>query len=207
MYDKIVLSILSETTNNRREWRRADMKYKDIFSPEFLRSLNERVSTDPQNKKINPEDEPEGSFIDIKSILAILGVPVEYKDLSNISGQLIESKIFINKNESQERQRFTMAHELGHIFQGKYNAYRKEEEYSNDQEKDEIFANRFAAQFLMPRKLVIEYTERYIENEGFDPDQLNQETVDDIVAHLASELKVSTQAMGFRVKNLNLFTE
>ncbi len=66
-------------------------------------------------------------------------------------------KIFVNINESEEKQRFTAAHELGHYFLHRdllHSGGRIEDRYIlkaegiSDEKEDE--ANRFASAFLVP---------------------------------------------------------
>ncbi|MDO5651606.1 MAG: ImmA/IrrE family metallo-endopeptidase [Moraxella sp.] len=100
--------------------------------------------------------------------------------------------IEINKNHHENRKRFTAAHELGHYA---LNHGDKEDVlYRNssiDSSPDEVEANAFAAEILMPasaiRHLVFEKGVTKIED-------------------LAYQLWVSEQAMLYRLKNLGLIS-
>lgn len=60
--------------------------------------------------------------------------------------------IFVNKNDGEQRKRFTIAHELGHFFLHEDNKLKVS--YRGGQSHEETEANRFAAELLMPEDLV-----------------------------------------------------
>lgn len=186
------------------------MKYKEIFSPNFIDQLNDNLAGESEDAKIDADEEMPDTFVDIESILKRLEFNIEFKDLKDASGFLTENRhIIINKNDNSNRQRFTMAHELGHAFQGQVNVYRKTEDivYTLNNKRDEVFANKFAAQFLMPKVLVTLYVNEYIENKSLDKDKLTLMNVSKIKEYLSDKLKVSIQSVNFRIENLNLFVE
>lgn len=133
----------------------------------------------------------------------------------DICGMLItengNSTIGVNKDNGFKRQRFTIAHELGHyVLEHQRNGMFVDtpERYftmfnfrnaasSTGELVQEREANAFAAALLMPEELIL----RVIDDLR---DQINiREESDDIVERLADMFKVSTQAMGFRLSNLN----
>ncbi len=64
-----------------------------------------------------------------------------------------EKKIFINQNESPQRQRFTLAHEIGHAMLHKGESiidYRATMDSPDPDNQKETQANQFAAHLLMP---------------------------------------------------------
>lgn len=85
-----------------------------------------------------------------------LGLTVKYSyDLGLKSGYLdVEAKeICVNATERQERQRFTIAHELGHYCLGHGSSFRDTSNPQWVQQYDpqkEMFADQFAADLLMP---------------------------------------------------------
>lgn len=87
------------------------------------------------------------------------------------------------------RQRFTLAHELGHYVLNHGGGFRDNAASFNvyNYDQREVDANKFAAEILMP-KLAIDYV---IEKLGRND-----------VADLAQLFNVSQQAMRFRLKNL-----
>lgn len=100
--------------------------------------------------------------------------------------------IEVNKNHHPNRQRFTLAHELGHYALQHGNKtdtlYRDSDMDSNP---DEVEANAFAAEILMPASAI----RHLVFNKGVT-------TIQD----LAQQLWVSEQAMLYRLKNLGLIS-
>lgn len=118
------------------------------------------------------------------------------------------SNIGYNPNESKVRQRFTIAHELGHFIlhneSGVEKVFVDNENYyqfimfrsSNLTAKDlkkEKEANAFAAALLMPQSFVIKEIQGY---NGFDFSDSS------MINELAKKFEVSTQAMSYRIINL-----
>lgn len=111
-----------------------------------------------------------------------------------------------NKSHHSNRQRFTIAHELGHFLlhegetlhldqeRGAYSIKYRNAQSSMGQDDSEKEANFFAAELLMP--------ERIIRNElkGVGHDLLDEDGLRD----LASKLSVSVQALTIRLTNLGL---
>lgn len=81
---------------------------------------------------------------------------LEYASLENLSGVLIRDYgdlIIINHNEIRPRQRFSISHELGHIFcnhEGQSFLCQSDFSTANIIERE---ANQFAAELLMPAKV------------------------------------------------------
>lgn len=86
----------------------------------------------------------------------------------NVSGALVKKPgrdpvILLNQDDSENRQRFSCAHELGH-FVRRSNQMGESEEFeyvdlrgdlaSTGLDEDEVYANTFAASLLMPREEV-----------------------------------------------------
>ena len=129
-----------------------------------------------------------------------LGIDVKEAYLSpNVSGALIKQlgedpAILLNSNDHPNRQRFTCAHELGHFVSRETDP--NEYEYvdlrdtiwsSAGTHPDEVFANQFAANLLMPEKEV-----RRLKSAGYTPTQM------------ALYFDVSQDSLHFRLKNLSL---
>ena len=110
--------------------------------------------------------------------------------------------IGVNTSQAAVRQRFTIAHELGHLLlhdQGRVHVDRgfvirlRSEVSSQGTEWEEIEANRFAAELLMPEQFLRE------DLEGIDSiDMLD----DDRIGALAKHYDVSKQALLIRLTAL-----
>ena len=127
---------------------------------------------------------------------------------SELSGLLLKQEdaviIGVNSQQARTRQRFTIAHELGHLVlehQGEMfvdaTVLRRDENSSRAIDPLEIEANGFAAALLMPARWV----EREL-NEGKNASP--SESAADATARLAKDFGVSVQAMSFRLANLGL---
>ena len=127
----------------------------------------------------------------------------------NESGFLLREQdahpvIGINRKNSPKRQRFTIAHELGHwqLHQGKplivdhsVMINKRDDVSSQATEPEEIQANQFAAALLMPEQLV---RDRAAVG-GF-------RSRDDLISRLAAEFDVSTDSMTWRLVNLGILS-
>ena len=162
-----------------------------------------------RTQKLLRETEVEALPIDVELVAHRLGLHVEGSDFTeDISGFLTlrgsKGVIMYNDSHPRVRQRFTIAHELGHFvlhknqsdlfIDKKYPVWLRDANASTGENKMEVEANRFAAALLMPRDLV-EY--RYSELE-FEFDLDDEETLTD----LAKTFGVSQQAMSFRMSYL-----
>ena len=147
--------------------------------------------------------------VDVRSIALRHDIKVNEEDFPDtLSGALLRSDagvvIAINKRHGRNRQRFTVAHELGHFFlhrdaAGYYDQghligvhFRATPDGSNWDAK-EIEANQFAANLLMPASMV--------ENASAE---LGQPLYDHDVSELANRFEVSEQAMTIRLQALGL---
>lgn len=129
----------------------------------------------------------------------------------SISGMLINTGsgsaiIGINRNHHPNRQRFTLAHEIGHFllhkfdgihFDGKNTGLQinfRDSVSSTGEDVLEKEANLFAAELLMPRKFLEE------DMANISLDLLDKD--DKTIKNLATKYKVSVRAMTFRLSNL-----
>lgn len=102
--------------------------------------------------------------------------------------------IYVNETQSRNRNRFTVAHELGHYVDLKNsgrlhetNTRDRDERAAQGTDSEEIYANRFAAALLMPKDEVTSLHARGLST-----------------ARLASRFRVSEAAMQNRLSNLGL---
>jgi Zn-dependent peptidase ImmA (M78 family) len=114
-----------------------------------------------------------------------------------------------NKSNHPNRQRFTIAHELGHYFlhaghtvldEGRlaYTVNLRNSESSKGEDNDEREANLFAAELLMPAKFLRE------DLDGVELDLLEDSK---FLSDLANKYRVSLQALTFRLTYLRYITE
>lgn len=140
--------------------------------------------------------------VDPIAIARQLGIEVytDYELPPEVSGMLRkragyeDPEILLNARDSRNRQRFTCAHELGHYTQrvksGEDEAWeyvdRRDPLSAQGQAPEEVYANQFAAELLMPR------------------DAVDSRAADSNAAVLALDFGVSGDAMRFRLENLGL---
>ena len=138
------------------------------------------------------------SLSDLEKFISSLGIRLARKPLrDDYSGFLHEENgswvMGVNSLHHPNRQRFTLAHELGHYFLHRESkqefddnyVFTRAEELSNPMEWE---ANQFAAEFLMP-------------TEDFR-DAIQSGTTQ--VSELAKFFSVSTMAVRIRAKNLGI---
>ncbi|BCB85742.1 ImmA/IrrE family metallo-endopeptidase [Phytohabitans suffuscus] len=116
--------------------------------------------------------------------------------------------IGVNTATSPRRQRFTIAHELGHLELHAEKAlivdhsvflYNRDDLSSAGTDRQEIQANAFAAAILMPDELVHPKLQHEFSRGNFD-------SRDELIARMARAFDVSNEAMGYRLINLNYMT-
>ncbi len=117
----------------------------DGFSPEYIANYTRRILKVDANEPIK----------NIYSLLESVGIILyEIDDDEKFDGvSFISDKgfpiIIVNKNFSNDRKRFTIAHELGHVLMHNENNFPISS--FRDKEKE---ANQFASEFLMPEKSI-----------------------------------------------------
>jgi len=133
-----------------------------------------------------------------------------------ISGMLIplttphqgkEWAIVVNRGHSLARQHFTLAHELGHLLLHGYTTPHADRGYklryrnstsAEGSVLEEVEANQFAAELLMPETFLLEK----LVKEDLEYVPVGDEDDDPRLTKLARELKVSRQALAIRLSNL-----
>jgi Zn-dependent peptidase ImmA (M78 family) len=141
-------------------------------------------------------------------IVQTKGITVRFIPLEEeLSGMIFVKDtaiIVVNSLHHLNRQRFTLAHELGHFelhmkeigaevhVDKKFLAFARDAKSSLGWDRREVEANRFAGELLVPQQLLIqELRGRLVdaENEG-------------LIADLANRFEVSRQMMTFRIGEL-----
>jgi Zn-dependent peptidase ImmA (M78 family) len=150
--------------------------------------------------------------VPVERIARSLGLEVVKTDLvGDISGLLVRDgnqvRICVRKNDTRPRQRFTIAHEIGHHYLS--HAFADGEQVhvdrghvirmrspasSSGEDRMEVEANQFAASLLMPEGML----RAMVNKSGGSP------VADTTVASLAREFGVSEQAMTIRLTVLRL---
>ncbi|AVE83897.1 ImmA/IrrE family metallo-endopeptidase [Lactiplantibacillus plantarum] len=179
------------------------MKYREVYPQDFIEKLNGINDV----SGIDGDQSISGDYIDVEDMLKKLGFTVSKKSLRTGSGEIDDNIITIDETENKNRQRFTMAHELGHAFRHERNAKRNDtsDGYSSKERQSEIFANAFAAQLLMPKPLVKKQVTKVVHDLGINMSKISADEYDQIVTKTAEKMIVSKQAMGYRIQNLKIF--
>lgn len=142
--------------------------------------------------------------VPVERVANALGVRVEPSDLGeDCSGILVRdgdrAVIGVNWSHHKNRQRFTIAHELGHflLHEGEntfvdrdYRVNFRDLESGSGTKTQEIEANRFAAALLMPADWV---------RSAFKKHEFDLTDDDDDLRALAAKFGVSAQAMAIRL--------
>lgn len=147
--------------------------------------------------------------VPVEEIARGLGAEVVYQNFKGeISGLLLKRPgslvIGVDSKQTEARQRFTIAHEIGHLVMHAasseevhvdkhFNVHLRSPASSTAEDVIEIEANAFAAGLLMPRNMVRSDAEGHMLD--FEDPRL--------VKQLAEKYQVSTQAITFRLINLS----
>lgn len=146
--------------------------------------------------------------IDIAAIVKKQGIGVRTQPMEeSVSGMLVirddRATIGVNQSHHPNRQRFTLAHELGHcllhgkrtqVFVDSSTMFFRDGLAAEGTDKIEIEANAFAAELLMPESVLRDIT-RHQPLDAFD---------DRAVQSLAAKFGVSVRALTIRLTKLGL---
>jgi len=151
---------------------------------------------------------PPVDVVELAGTLGVAVVPRRFDD-GDLSGILFrggeQDVIGVNSTHAWERQRFTIAHELGHralhpgrelIVDFPIRVNYRDRTSSMATDREEIEANAFAAALLMPERMLRAQLDHITPETRRDPDAT--------AAQLAKTFDVSITAMGFRLINLGL---
>ncbi len=162
----------------------------------FVRSAVDELLT--RHKVLSPP-------VHVDEIARAEGVRVVFRDLrGDLSGFLLRrpdgSLIGVNNHHPLVRQRFTIAHELGHYTLFRSDGVHVDHSFelrnrlaSQGVDDREIEANLFAAELLLPRRLLAADVGVSIPIDPFD---------DSVIERLAKRYKVSVQALTIRLSDL-----
>ncbi len=173
------------------------------MSTQRKRVISKKVRVILQDNKVTRPPVP------VERIAKALGAQLRFSPLDDeLSGMIYVKEgipiIGVNALHHPNRQRFTIAHECGHLVLHKshitkevhvdkaFQMLMRDSVSSAGVNEIEIEANLFAAELLMPEPLLTEA----LGNEAFDIDD------EGAVTSLAKSFKVSPSAMRFRLGNL-----
>lgn len=145
----------------------------------------------------------------VEAIAKAMGIRVQYEPAEeDLSGFLLrdlsyhKTLIGVNQRHSPNRQRFTIAHELGHFLlheqeklyvDRRFQIKLRDGNSSKGENDDEKEANLFAAELLMPMQ--------FLQQDLAEVEALDLES-DAMISELAKNYEVSAQAMAFRLSYL-----
>ena len=151
--------------------------------------------------------------VSLTHIAERLGIEIVKKNFGDeLSGVLIKKEgesvaIVVNSIHAEGRQRFTIAHELGHYalrhpgemfvdatLRQKAIIVKRDGRSSEGTDRHEVEANRFAAELLMPSQMVEEEISKRLSK--------SKPASESLISELATRFQVSTQAMEIRLVNL-----
>lgn len=151
--------------------------------------------------------------IDVAKVARTLGLDLLYQHfLEDLSGVLVKTgeknTIGVNSRHPKTRQRFSIAHEIGHfwlnhpgdMFVDKTMAsiFFRDGRSGDGTSLHEMEANRFAAALLMPAHLLVD--------SFLACERAGTTDVDQLVSRLARQYEVSAQAMRIRLSSLGLLS-
>lgn len=148
----------------------------------------------------------------VERIAKVHGITIRFEPLDDeLSGMIFvkdnQAIIGVNAHHSSNRQRYTIAHELGHYFlhadilhEGAHvdtliTMLNRDQDAALGAIDIEIEANQFAAELLMPRQMI----ENHLRAEGLGSTAVSDEV---IVGSMAKAFKVSTAAMAIRLATI-----
>jgi len=154
--------------------------------------------------------------VEVENLAKEVGIEIIKAELPHdISGAIdmenpSRPRILINKDHPLVRQRFSIAHELGHFFLHKPDGIHIDKNFSsiflrNEDSSTalypiEIEANKFAALLLMPEKFLVNSIRQKLQEE-------RTIEISTLIKNLKDQFEVSEPAMKFRLQNLGIINE
>lgn len=164
------------------------------------------ASAEKQAARLLHEHSIAGPPVPVEQLAEALGADVIYEPFEGeVSGMLYRqdghSVIGVNSTHARNRQRFTVAHEIGHLrlhegkpifvdsFGGRINLR------DGTSDRQEVEANAFAAELLMPKVFVQRAVNQFVGHR-------NDVSLSHLVNELAKSFRVSKESMNYRLQNL-----
>lgn len=172
---------------------------EDFFETDLI-GLSENEKTAMKSIEISEDD----YFIDLDKILKALNISVQKGFYNDHSGQIDSENrvIYLNSLEIDVRQRFTIAHEIGHYalnHSGISNRLKNPEDIATVDIAKERSANQFAAELLMPKKLIARCITKFKQDNNLTDEQLANANIDEFIDSLSSMMRTSKQATTFQI--------
>jgi Zn-dependent peptidase ImmA (M78 family)/transcriptional regulator with XRE-family HTH domain len=130
--------------------------------------------------------------------IKVFAVDIPVEELSGMSWwhNVYGPAMLLNRQDVETRRNFTMAHELLHLLKLSAHVFCD----LNAEVGEEVFANSFAASFLMPREHLTEFVQPLIRNREL----AEWETDKSAIGKVARCYKVSLEAASWRLENFEL---
>jgi Zn-dependent peptidase ImmA (M78 family) len=147
--------------------------------------------------------------VDVQSIAEDMKVRiVGYEANTDLSGMLVvrggKAVIVYNSSNAKARQRFTIAHELAHfvLHASEDYVFHRDDRSTKGIHREEVEANAFAAELLMPSREVLAAVKSFHSQGGAE----EPEPVEQLITELARKFEVSEEAMTIRLQSLGELT-
>ena len=161
-------------------------------------------------RKLLKEHKVTAAPVPVEKIATTLGAQVRYSEFDDELSGMIYIKgsrpiIGVNSLHPENRQRFTIAHELAHLVlhrrliedyvhvDKRFPVLMRDASSATGTQRMEMEANHFAAELLMPVFLL----SSMLKKNGFDIDDKEP------LEKLSRKFRVSKQALDYRISNLN----
>jgi len=164
---------------------------------------------------------PVDVFALAKSLPITVDDAIDMVDRVNLSGEIKldddrKPVIWVNPLDTENRQRFTMAHEVAHLVNDiipNLDRVGVDDEFHDSsmnlkrdgrQDPKEFAANEFAAQLLMPYDFIANETQEIIKNIKEQQGEKAKVSASILIFKLASKFEVSEQAMSIRLRRIGI---
>ena len=182
------------------------MLYKELYEDPFFNNFkNNEVKEKIANNTLKDEN-----VIDIENIVLLSGLKLE-ATFGGPSGSLDckSNTIYYNVLEPEYRQRFTIAHELGHYLLGHKGIQLRSKDLTlyDDAEKknNEMQADSFAAECLMPKKLIIRILKKVLKERSLNHQaEFSEYELEQILFDIGKRIQGSKSAVRNRLENLGI---
>ena len=213
---------------------KADSKSETLTKPKFITAEKYRSYAQEILDKI----EYDGEIVDLERVCETLSIDLTFTNAEVQDGEgnrilgtanFDRKLIQINLHDNSFRERFTLAHEIGHFYlnHGQYLTsesvlendlfFDNREESTFKYETLEIQANRFASYLLLPNRVFVVKTIDFCKRAGIQPRRSEQIYVNDqrsnyepynvLISRLSAHFYVSKQAVEIKLKNLGLLND